>query len=334
MPDHSRRADLDCAKGLGILLVVLGHLAAKSQPEGNVWYAYLQTALYQFHMPFFMYLSGYVSFLTGAAVTPLRAWPRLLQRRSARLLLPFGLFGLLFIVSKLVAAPFMHVDHPPASFAQGLTNLVWNTDESPALSVWYVGVLFVMSVMTPPVMWISRNNALAVLAVAAVLFVLPVPHVMYLDRVARFYIFFALGGVAADAGERWLRSIDLSTAIMCGIFALLLGVILLNFEAIPDALKLLVCGAASMPALHGMIREPYLERSSLLLQLGKYSFVIYLLNTVCIGLAKGLLLKLMPWDGLNFLVFVPLLMAAGTWGPILIKRYVFRPLPVIDRMTS
>lgn len=49
---ESRRLDyIDIAKGMGIILVVAGHLL----PEGN----YLRAIIYSFHMPLFFFLSGY-----------------------------------------------------------------------------------------------------------------------------------------------------------------------------------------------------------------------------------------------------------------------------------
>ena len=58
--------DVGRAKGLGIILVVVGHLAARQIPEGNEWYRLLKLGIYQFHMPFFMYLSGLVAFHSGS----------------------------------------------------------------------------------------------------------------------------------------------------------------------------------------------------------------------------------------------------------------------------
>ena len=89
-----------------------------------------------------------------------------------------------------------------------------------------------------------------------------------------------------------------------------------------------------MPTLHGLVRQSWLARSANLLQLGIFSFVIYLLNTPFIGLAKGLLLKLLPWDGPNFLLYLPLLMVAGLYGPILLKKTLFRRIPSLDRVTN
>ena len=62
--------------------------------------------------------------------------------------------------------------------------------------------------------------------------------------------------------------------------------------------------------------------------------MIYLFNTVCIGLAKGLLLLVCSWDGAHFLPFAATLMVAGTLGPIALKAWAFRRLPVLNRLTD
>lgn len=330
----TRRLDLDRAKGLGILLVVLGHLVARSAPTDNGWYELLQSGVYQFHMPFFMYLSGYVTFLSGDERAPPARWGSLTAKRASRLLVPFVLFGLAILVGKLVAAQLLYVDNLPGSFADGLKRMVWNTDSSPAVSVWYIIVLFIFCIATPPLLRLFRDRTALLLAFAVVVYALPVPHVMYLDRVARYYIFFVLGGLAAEAGGRWLSAMDryhwaALAAFGGALLATLAGWIRLSPEA-----SLLLCGMLSMPALHGMIRTPPFSTSKVLLTIGTFSFIIYLLNTICIGLLKGVMLKLMSWDGPNFLLFAPLLMLAGTVGPMLIKRYLLPHVPALDRITN
>lgn len=330
----ARRLDLDRAKGLGILLVVVGHLCARSVPIGNAWYAYLQTALYQFHMPFFMMLSGFVSMMSGAAMVPAASWPRLVARRAERLLLPFVLFGLFILVGKLVAARFIAVDNLPQSFWSGLFAMVWDTDHSPALSVWYVAVLFAITVIVPPLLWALRGKLPALLVVALVIYFLPLPHVMYLDRVGRYLLFFVVGLEAAALGERWSSLVDGYWPAFLAAFALVLLLVVANLNAIDEGMRLLACGLLAIVALHGLVRSPLCNGSQWMLTLGKYSFVIYLLNTPFIGLAKGLLLKVTPWDGYAFLVFAPVMTLAGIAGPMLLKRYAFLRWPALDRLTS
>jgi len=101
-----------------------------------------------------------------------------------------------------------------------------------------------------------------------------------------------------------------------------------------QAVPLILCGLLALPALHGLVRHRYLASSTVLVSLGFYAFVIYLLNTPFIGFTKAVMLKVMPWDGLNFLIFVPVLMAAGVLGPILTKQILLSRVPVLDRMTQ
>jgi fucose 4-O-acetylase-like acetyltransferase len=313
---------------------VIGHLAARSSPQGNDWYLVLKHALYRFHMPFFMYLSGYVVFLTGAARIPPSKWPELASRRTYRLLLPFVLFGLAILLGKLIASRFIQVDNLPGSLAAGLKGLVWNTDVSPAESVWYLVVLFALSIMVPPILWVLRGRSAPLLVLALILYVLPVPQVLYLDRIARFMSFFAMGGLASDAGKSWLDLIDRYFPLALLALLVALSVSLLVFPAWNPDIPLFVCGTLSMPALHGLVRHRYFANSSLLLTFGAYSFVIYLLNTPFIGLVKGAMLKLLPWDGANFLLYAPVLTAAGVFLPILLRRYLLSRVPALDRMTA
>jgi peptidoglycan/LPS O-acetylase OafA/YrhL len=293
--------------------------------------------VYQFHMPFFMYLSGYVAFLTGAARAPPGTWLALFGKRAVRLLVPFLIVGLLIAGGKAALGSYLHVDNPADAGLADVINLVWHTDRSVALSIWYMAALFILSCLTPVFLWLLRGNSLALLGIAAVLYFLPIPPLMYLDRAATYFIFFVIGGLAADAGERWLRAMDRNFApSLIALLALVAGtlVIYARGELRYAGISLLVCGIVSMPALHGLVRRSPWSSSRVLLSLGAFSFVIYLLNTPSIGLAKGLMWKVAPWDGLNFLIYAPVLLAAGLLLPIAIKVWLLRRAPVLDRMTQ
>lgn len=333
-PARQRREDLDTAKGLGILLVVLGHLAARSQPADNAWYAILQTAIYQFHMPFFMYLSGYVTVLSGAAFTPLNRWIVLLRKRTERLLFPFVLFGLALIAGKLIASRFIHVDNLPTSLGTGIVDLIWDTDRSPALSVWYIAVLFALCMLAPLALWAARGRPLLLLPVILILYFIPVPHVMYLDRIARYGLFFAAGGFAYAGGDLWLVAIQrFRWMFMCAL-VLMVALVVVYFDSFNESVRILLCGLAAAPALHGLTLSFPVGRPAWLLAVGRYSFIIYLLNTPFIGATKGVLLRFAPWDGTNFLYFAPAMLLAGVLGPLLVKRLLFRHVAALDRLTD
>ncbi len=316
--DNRFRIDIERAKGLAIFLVVLGHVVARTPPDDGGYqlvdaYMALKRAIYFFHMPFFMYLSGYVAFLSGAARTPLAAVPDLARKRFVRLLLPFFAMGLLVLVAKLLAAQVVAVDNVPGSFLGGLRDLFWTTANSPALFIWYLAVLFMLSVLTPLGLWLVRGQALVLTAVALALFFVPLPERLFLDRLAVFWVFFLLGGLAAETRGRWEALLDRYYIPVLGLFLLAVGVCL-NMN-VPSRMALLICGALSIPALHGLVRHTALP---ILATLGAWSFAIYLFNVPAIGLAKALLLKVTDWGGWKFGVVAPTLLMVGLLVPVAI----------------
>lgn len=321
----ARWAELDRAKGLAIILVVFGHLVAREDPAGVAWYGPLRMAVYLFHMPFFLYLSGFVTVLSGAD----KAAPAALARRRApRLLLPFLGFGLLILAGKLALGQVVAVDNLPTGFGAGVWTLLWDTGHSPATSVWYLLVLFVYVVVLPAV---SRAGLVALLALGLVLFVLPVPSVAYLDRICGYFIFFAAGVAAARGGERYLAIVDRFRWPALAAFAALLTLAWSGWVPVLGAghkAWMLGIGLLSMPALHGLMRA---WQPSLLAWLGRFVFPIYLLNTICIGLAKAMLLPVLGWESATFTGFAVELMAAGLFGPVLAAVLLARATPAVQR---
>lgn len=345
MSAKTRREDLDRAKGLGILLVVIGHIVARDSPTGNEWYVALKNAIYLFHMPFFMYLSGYTTFMTRSAYLPMNEWPTLVSKRAKRLLLPLLVFGMTIVAGKLLLGTILHIDNRPGTLIDAVYQLIWDTDLSPAGSIWYIAVLFILCVVTPPLLELLHNRAYVLFAIALVLYFVPVPHVMYLDRAATFYVFFMIGGLAAESTDRWMNFVDRTDWLFGGILAAAIGSCFFLFTTAysepiywlgsdSGRIALLTCGCLSIPALHGLVRRPFAARSTFLIVLGTYSFVIYLLNTPSIGVAKGVMWHFADWNGARFLVYAPVLLVTGIAGPILIKRLLLTRVRALDTITS
>ncbi|WP_419758230.1 acyltransferase family protein [Acidisoma sp.] len=332
-----RRRDLDRGKTLAILLVVFGHIVAREDPSGGgwgaAWYEPARAAVYSFHIPFLFYLSGYAAHWSGATAACGPAYGNLLRRRAKRLLVPALVFGVAILVGKIAMMDELHVDHAPASFVSGLVDLVWRTDRSPAQSVWYIIVLFFYAAGAPMLLPLLRRYGPALLVVSAPLALLPVPPILYADRIVTYVPFFLAGMVVADRDLAWCRWLDAWRVPLAVLFALALCVDLRAGAAVPRNLAMLGVSIVALPALHAIVRQlPYAARR-LLDWLGAYAFAIYLLNTIFIGLAKALLMKQIPWEADWFPLFAAGLMAAGVAGPILAKTLLFRPVPVLDRLT-
>lgn len=333
-----RRHDIDRTRGLAILLVVFGHLMGRGRPADMDWYAAAFVGIYTFHMPLFMYLSGLTAQLSGQALAPPAAWPGQIARRARRLLVPFVLMGVVIVAGKYFAAKLMHVDGVPQGLPDGLFDAFWNTDESPVIMIWYLWVLFFVSLAVPPLLRLPGLAGAAryapAIVVGLVLFAATLPPVMYLNKLADHAVFFPVGLLVAFAGARAMAAFDRLWPVAMLALAGLVGATILGL--LDRRLALLPCGLAAIPAVHGMVRalgEGALARACGFF--GRYSMVIYLFNTIAIGLTKAVLIKLgWQWTATGASLAVPVLMLAGVAAPILGKVLVLRHIPPLDRMTD
>lgn len=89
-----RRKDLDFAKGVGILLMVLGHCYS----EGNG--AYILRWLYSFHMPLFFIIPGIVYGLYRRHTT--NTFWTITKKKAKRLLIPYFFFATMTAIALCV----------------------------------------------------------------------------------------------------------------------------------------------------------------------------------------------------------------------------------------
>lgn len=314
-----------------MLFVVFGHLVANGTPPGLEWYGTAKALVYAFHMPFFMYLSGFVFFLSGGHEQGDKRYLAAFGHRAERFLLPFLLFGVAIVLGKYALRHVLYVDDAPRSAEAGLSELFLHTEKSPALSIWYIYVLFVYCAITPLLWCLLRGSWIALGLLAFVLMWLPLTDDFYLDRVGGFFLFFVLGGVVATHRERVMVLFDRHLWVWLALFAVTLcGV----FLFVPDSVERLLAGTASIPALHALVCRAPLDKSRALVWIGSFSFAIYLFNTIFIGLAKAIIVLAAPFEGLIALLGLPLLFAAGLFGPIALRETAVRRVPYLYRLTG
>ena len=311
---------------MAILFVVFGHIVARADPQNVFWYEPIRRAIYAFHMPFFLYLSGIAAALSGGLFLPPEKWPILARSRFKRLLVPFLLLGATIVLGKCLAGKFIFVDNQPMDVVSGLENLVWHTAKSPAISIWYLVVLFVLSVVAPVLIQADHGGMRWLLAFTLLLYFLPLPQYVYLDHIGKYAVFFAIGAYAGRQDTGWTRFVDRSWHLYLAVLLAALALVSCFGAGLPEQVYLLPIGVISMPALHGLVRNAALALAPVFLWLGRNSFMIYLFNTICIGLVKGALLRVTSWDGSHFLPFAVVLMLSGCLGPILLRRTVFQPM--------
>ena len=323
---NHRLIDIDVAKGLAIILVVLGHIVARQPPADNHWFLYIKEAIYSFHMAFFMFLSGVVFFLKIKVVSSFGDYGHQVWKRFLRLMPAYFLFALAVFLAKLLAQHFMYVDNPVNGLADMVGILLYPM-ESISAFLWYIYVLFQFCVVGLALMTLSGGSIVPLVGLGVGLLFVQASSFLGMDQFCKFFLFFSLGGLAIRYWSTYTILVDriwkptmvvfILTLIFSGYYGL---------SWIPSAVLSLV-------ALHGLCRQQ-LPFVNILSFLGLMSFPVYLMNTLCIGFVKAIMLKFISWDGVNFIFFAVVLFFAGLIIPIVLKIYLIRRVSWLDQITS
>lgn len=320
-----RFLDIDRAKGFAIALVVWGHVPSAAIGDAPLWYNISIAVIYSFHMPLFMYFSGFVFFLVNGPDRFWRSPKKQIISRFDRLMVPFIFFGIVVVIGKYLASALGSVANPVNSLGSGLLDVIKNTPDNPSLSIWYLLVLFLYTVATPILWRLSRGRISLILLVGIIGWLLPLPEEFYLKRIAIYFIFFGIGGLVAIYRDTVLDILRRSYLLLILLF------LVICFFSFDGQYGLILCGLAAIPAIHGLFLQKFWHRDGILLTLGRYSMAIYLLNTIFIGAAKLILMPMSSSSNDMFLVIVTVLFAIGLIGPMVIRKFLnitpaFRPI--------
>ncbi len=327
-----RLHDIDVAKGFAIFLVVFGHIVARPPvPAGNEWYLILKYLIYKFHMPFFMFLSGLIMYYSYKPVGNLNDYYYYVKKKFMRLIPAFLLFGIIIGVGKYIFKNFMYVDNAIADPFVGFMNLLIRPMYSYAASLWYVYVLFSYFFIMPLLIKLVKGNLKVLIFIGALVHFVPMTKYFAIDLVLEYMFVFSLGMFCADNIISYQKFLDKNMIVFTVLFLLSL---VLAFAPIGQDVSKFFIGIFSIPAIWAIVRNARFFSLKFWEILGKYTFPIYLMNTIAIGLAKGVMTKFMPWDGVNFLIIAPILLLSGVYLPIIVKTMIFSKVPVLDNITN
>lgn len=331
MLKRERFFDIDCAKGFAIILVVIGHIIARDYPIGDEWFKYIKQTIYAFHMPLFIFLSGWIFYYTYPKTENIKELFIYILKKAYRFLIPFFMMGLIIVLGKYILATFLFVDNPVSTLQAGMLNLIWNTKHSSVGFIWYVYVVFVfISITLIGLKLIKSEKILLLLLVFAIILkALRLPGYFYLNLIGCFYVYFILGCIAFKNKDKYYELIN-----KYSYYYLTMAIIFLLSMFYTDISYFRFFTAIfAILAVHGIIKSNF-ANSEFLLNINKYTFSIYLFNVPFIGLSKAILLKFISWDGANFFIFLPILFLSGLFLPILFKKYFLSKIPILDNLTN
>lgn len=341
--------ELDRGKGLAILLVVIGHIVARTPPVGAEWYVLLKFTIYLFHMPFFVFISGVTMSYAYREVGSFRGYVDYIKIKFFRFIPIFFILGVIILLGKALAEKFVHVDNTSGDLVTGLTKLFFYPGVSPASTLWFIYVLFMYYLIFPLFANVKNNLLIYLIIIGSFLlsfYSYQVTGLFLFDRFSAYFCFVVLGWIVGKNYEvflnyvhtwGWWSLLTFFTAILFFDIVFFKCIIFHDCSYFPKFFQtqhaITLCGLVSIPALMFLLRFSLFSRNTWLEKIGKYVFVIYLLNTIIMGFGRGVGQKFISWDNQNFLLYFPLLLCCGIFIPIMLKRYIFPLFPRLDKAT-
>ena len=325
-PAAVRYEYIDRAKGLAIVLVVVGHAVANQPPRGAQWYWTLKDGIYLFHMPLFVFLSGLAMGFSFHAPTGLDDYVRGLRRRTSRLLTGYLLLGLMIFAGKLAFQQVAIVDNPVHGVG-ALLDLLLRPNESPSRFLWYVYTLSLLYAAVPLLFLATSGRMWPLLILAGVLPALPSGTLLTWSKLQELSLYFVLGVVAG-------RNHAFFETLLRRVWAPALASFIVLVPWAPrDSVWAWICAMSAIVGLLGLLRQPWMGRLKNLQWIGTFTLSIYLFNTMFIGLLKMAWVPLFGWEGVRFIPALLALCAFGVLGPIALKRWVLRRVSFLERIT-
>ena len=229
-----RVAWVDCAKGIGIILVVVGHVLRGLQktPAAVPGFAAIDSWIYAFHMPLFFFLSGL--FLERSTSQPLGGF---IGARVRRIIWPY-------LIWSWLQETFRHISRNPDALA---FRDFWTIVYRPVMQFWFLYVLFFLLIFY--VLWRKVGRGWWSFAILALLLNLSMDFGVNYGPWGVIYQmwmnipYLALGVVFSESGGMRLagnmRSVRLGALIVAGYAVVTAAVRLagwpLDFLAVPVA---------------------------------------------------------------------------------------------------
>lgn len=319
---------IDAARGLGMVLVVIGHalggLIDSPLGQGQLTFRQVFFAIYTFHMPLFFLLTG-LHVERRVAAGPVRFARHLLPT----IVWPYFLWS--FLQVSIIATLGSLVNRPADNYLHSVVALPWHTQGQ----FWFLHTLFFVHVIAIALLRRMGREGIVLIGLAAkaVAMLLPVPPEVRFITIN--LLWYAIGiGLGREGLERLVvqRRPIVRAVLIPGLAALLIGFTLIRLPLFGADLPL---GTAASPEIANLAwRPPAMAAAiagalaviglaslqtplrAMLAWVGRITMPIFLMHVLFIAGTRIVLMKLGLALPLPILV---LAIAAGLIGPAIVQ---------------
>lgn len=306
---------IDIAKAICIILVVIGHYIPETHP---LWYGEMRNVIYTFHMPLFMFASGYIYIATKKEIS----YSDFIWRKVKRLMVPYLTVSVLVVTIKLCTQGQAYVENPvtPLSYLK-----ILYLPEA-GYFLWFIWALWWMFILIP--LFRTPRSRLGLLVVAALL---PsaaryMPEEFCFKEFSKMLQYFVMGVVAYDWKHYLLGLKQIPLWFYCIAFSVI--------EVLPyiggGGISLLTAsmGIAFILRVSYSIKDHVTNHAwgRIIMLISTASYIIYLLHTTFEGFAKALVFKFPYLSDLSndimFSIGAVFVISTGVIVPVLLYKYV------------
>ncbi|MBQ9374979.1 MAG: acyltransferase family protein [Ruminococcus sp.] len=341
----------DCAKGIGIILVVLGHTIVPSIYTSNVVAQFIREFIYNFHMQLFFFISGY---LFEYGIDKYSDKKRFIISKARRLLLPYVFFSafaycLIAIILRFEKLAVILKDggYYSRSFFKAVFETLTHQGHIDK-HLWFVYTLFFIFVINIFFVKALKHPVTLIILYLFCLSAYSFNHYAILSSLLKYMFYFSLArfcvtsekpqiyrklsftvltvafiiiNVGATSWKLYLKSGDSSMKIV----DFKSFVILISLRILGTIIAVL--GIAVVCRLALIIKSKS-KSSKVLSVLGDHSFDIYLMHVPF--LVSGIVGVLLKYTSLPVVIICFIALVLGLLLPILITNLIIRRVPILN----
>ncbi|MGM9758901.1 MAG: acyltransferase family protein [Parabacteroides sp.] len=159
---------LSVLQGWSMLLVVVGHITLTNtfnDPQYPIA-MFVEKVIYSFHMPLFMFISGYLFYWTR--IRKDIDYVGVIKEKLIRLGIPFVFFTLLTVLPKMLFSPLMK--RPIPMDWHYLIDVFILFKTNPLGEMWFIVTLFILMLFYPMYKWMLKSNVTIVVGIIVLVF--------------------------------------------------------------------------------------------------------------------------------------------------------------------
>lgn len=310
---HDRTVSLDIARGITIVLVVIGHYIPDNSPQ---WYVIFHRFIYSFHMPLFLFISGFIYMQT------LKNEPyfSFIKRKVRRLMIPYLVTSSLIITIKLLASSNSSLENPVSIFSY----IEMFYLPAAGYFLWFIWVLFTIFLIIPLFSTIRAKCILFFVSVAFYFMPIDFPHYFCFAEFKYNFLYFMFGVLLFYFPQLKRYSEKIPIYIYCLLLAGLFALMELNFYINTISIPTALIGLATICKLSIWITKHLKRERAILLNISSSSFIIYLFHTTFEGFGKAIIPKILVFSNfdVSFILSAILIIAIGVIGPYFIYNII------------